>query len=491
MSCYDSTRLTTRVDDMTSSALPDLAPAEAELQTLFAAQHAASRREPAPPLEMRRQALRRLRQLVTGHEAEIASAVSDDFGNRSTHETQLLEFVPLMGAINHALRHVGRWMRPERRPTAVTFQPASSFVRYEPLGVVGIMAPWNYPVLLTLSPLVDALAAGNRVLIKPSELTPRFSDLLKRLVAEHFPADQVAVATGGPDLARAFAGLPFDQLLFTGSTATGRKVMQAAAANLTPVTLELGGKSPAIICPDYPLEKAARSIALGKFVNAGQTCIAPDYVLVPAAKLRDFADAMMARLRKSYPTVAGNKDYTSIISSAHRARLVAAIAAARADGATILTHGDAGPEADRRIAPTLVLGADANSLLMRDEIFGPVLPILPYEDLDAALTSIRTGERPLALYCFTHDATVRDHVLDRATSGGVTINGTLLHIAQHALPFGGIGASGIGAYHGRDGFRRFSHARAVHKIGAFSAFEHLGPPWGRLAAATVAMLKKM
>lgn len=476
---------------MTSSALPDLAPAEAELQALFGAQHAASRREPAPSLELRRQALQSLRRLVAANEAAIAHAVSEDFGNRSRHETNLLEFVPIVGAINYALKHVARWMRPERRPTAVTFQPASSYIRYEPLGVIGIMAPWNYPVLLTLSPLVDALAAGNRALLKPSELTPRFSDLLKRLIADHFPDDQVAVVTGGPDLARAFASLPFDHLLFTGSTATGRKVMQAAAANLTPVTLELGGKSPAIVCPDYPLDKAARSIALGKFVNAGQTCIAPDYVLVPSAKLRDFADALMGRLRKSYPSVAGNADYTSIISSAHHARLMQAIEAARADGATILTQGEPGPEGDRRIAPTLVLGADANSLLMREEIFGPVLPILPYEDLDAALTTIRTGERPLALYCFTNDAALREHVLDRATSGGVTLNGTLLHIAQHSLPFGGIGPSGMGAYHGRDGFRRFSHARAVHKIGAFSAFEHLGPPWGRMVSATAALLKKM
>jgi coniferyl-aldehyde dehydrogenase len=473
---------------MTTSLRPDDSATEA--QKLFDIQHAASRRDPTPTLEARRDSLDKLKRLVADNDKAICAAISADFGQRSRHETQLLEIVPLLGAISHARKHVARWMKPEARGTDVTFQPAKSWIRYEPLGVIGIISPWNYPLLLALGPLVDVLAAGNRALLKPSELTPAFSAMFQELVSAHFPPEQVAVVTGGPDVAAAFSSLPFDHLVFTGSTAIGRRVMQAAAANLTPVTLELGGKSPAIVCADYPLQKAAASIAIGKFLNAGQTCIAPDYVLVPSTQVRAFADAVMAKVRKAYPTIADNPDYSAMISPRHRARLVEAVEAAAAAGATVLTHGDDAASGSRKIKPTVVIGAPSTSLLLAEEIFGPVLPIVPYDDLDAALATIRAGDRPLALYCFSNDAVVRDRVLDGATSGGVTLNGTLLHIAQNALPFGGVGASGIGAYHGRDGFRRFSHVRSVHKIGSFSAFEKLGPPWGRLASGMIAMMKK-
>ena len=343
--------------------------------------------------------------------------------------------------------------------------------------------------MLALSPLVDVLAAGNRALIKPSEITPALSALLAERIASRFRPDEVAVVTGDAEVAAAFAALPFDHLVFTGSTATGRKVMQAAAANLTPVTLELGGKSPAIVGDDYPIEAAARSIALGKLVNAGQTCIAPDYILVPRAKLGPLADALMARFGRMYPKIAGNDDYTTIISRRHYDRLTSAVEAARTAGATILRHGD-DDIASRRIAPTLVLDAPSDSLLLTEEIFGPVLPLVAYDTLDEALAFVVARERPLALYAFSHDAAVTSRILAAIPSGGVTLNGTLLHIAQEDLPFGGIGPSGMGAYHGHDGFLRFSHARAVHKIGRFSAFERLGPPWGRLASGMVAMLKR-
>jgi coniferyl-aldehyde dehydrogenase len=463
---------------------------EDEARRLFDLQHTASRSGPPADLKLRRDRLERLRAVVASNAAAFASAISDDFGVRSRTETELLEIVPTISAIRHARRHLARWMRPERRRVDPLFQPASAYVRYEPLGVIGIISPWNYPLQLAFSPLVDALAAGNRAMVKPSELTPSFSDLLRRAMAERFDEAELAVVTGGVEVGQAFAGLRFDHLLFTGSTAIGRKVYQSAAANLVPVTLELGGKSPVVVCPDYDLAKAARSVAFGKFVNSGQTCIAPDYVLVPEGKERDFAEAVMAQVRRSYPTIAGNDDYSGLISDRHRHRLTEAIEAARAAGATVLAHEDQGARAAGKIGPTLILGAPEESLFLTEEIFGPVLPILPYRDLDEAVAFIAARDRPLALYCFSNRGRHRERVLDGAISGGVTLNGTLLHVAQEHLPFGGIGPSGIGAYHGQEGFKRFSHARAVHKVGFINVFERLGPPWGKMAAALGKRLAK-
>src|SRR5688572_14709882 len=464
--------------------------AEQEARRIFDLQHEASRRGPPADARLRRDRLERLRSLLAENADAFAMAISDDFGVRSRTETELLEIVPTVSAIRHARKNVARWMRPERRRVDPLFQPASAQVRHEPLGVVGIISPWNYPLQLAFSPLVDAIAAGNRAMLKPSELTPAFSELLRRQVAERFDPAEVAVITGGVEIGQAFASLPFDHLLFTGSTAIGRKVYLAAAANLGPVTLELGGKSAAIICSHYDLAKAARSIAFGKFVNAGQTCIAPDYVLVPEGKERAFADAVMAQVRTSYPAIAGNDDYSAMITERHHRRLAEAIEAARGAGATVLTHGDEGATANGKIAPTVLLGTPEDNLLLREEIFGPVLPILPYRSLDEAIAHVAAGERPLALYCFTNKGRDREKVLDGAISGGVTLNGTLLHVAQEHLPFGGVGASGIGAYHGREGFKRFSHARAVHRIGFINVFEKLGPPWGKMAKALGERLSK-
>jgi len=451
-----------------------------DLRAGFDVLHKASRSREAPDAEARRASLDKLATLLRANSESFSAAISEDFGNRSRDETQMLELVPLMNSVRHAKAHVARWMRDERRTVDLAFQPAAAWVRYEPLGVIGIIAPWNYPLLLALSPLVDALAAGNRAMIKPSELTPRFSHALERTVGEYFPPDQVAVATGCVEVAQAFAALPFDHLIFTGSTSVGRLVMRAAAENLTPVTLELGGKSPAIVAPDYSIAKAARSIAFGKFVNAGQTCIAPDYALVPQDKVEHFAERVIAAARKTYPAIAGNDDYSSIISARHHKRLTDAIEEARAGGATILAHGAAGND-PAKIAPTVVLNPPLDGILMREEIFGPVLPIIGYSGIDAAIAFAAAREGPLALYCFSNDADTTQHVLSGVTSGGVTLNGTLLHIAQDGLPFGGVGPSGMGAYHGRDGFRRFSHARGVHRIGVVNVFEKLGPPWGRLS----------
>ena len=463
---------------------------EGEARRVFDLQHAASRQTPAADPGLRRDRLERLRSVVAGNEAALAEAISQDFRVRSRTETELLEIVPTLNAIRHARKNLAGWMRPERRRVDPLFQPASARVRHEPLGVVGIISPWNYPLQLALSPLVDALAAGNRAMLKPSELTPAFSDLLRRLIAERFDESEVAVITGGVEVGEAFASLPFDHLLFTGSTEVGRKVYLAAAANLVPVTLELGGKSPTIVCPGYDLARAARSIAFGKFVNAGQTCIAPDYVLVPEGKERALADALMAQVQRSYPAIAGNDDYSGLISERHRRRLADAIEAARQAGATVLSHEEEGARAEGKIGPTILLGAPDSSLFLTEEIFGPVLPILPYRNLDEAIAFVAARERPLALYCFSNSRREQRQVLDGAISGGVTLNGTLMHVAQENLPFGGVGASGIGAYHGHEGFKRFSHARAVHRIGFVNVFERLGPPWGKMAKSLGRRLAK-
>ena len=452
-----------------------------EARRLFGVQHSASRAGGIADAALRRDRLGRLAALVTANADAIARAISDDFGVRSTSETELLELAPALGGIRHARSNVARWMKPERRRVSAMFQPARAWVRHEPLGVVGVISPWNYPLQLALAPMTDAIAAGNRVLLKPSELTPAFSDLIRILVAERFDEDEAAVVTGGVEVGRAFSELPFDHLLFTGSTAIGRHVYQAAAKNLTPVTLELGGKSPAIVCPDYPLDQAARSIAFGKFINAGQTCIAPDYVLVPRPVAERLAQELLHQARRSYPSVADNDQYSAIITQRHYERLASAIDEARAAGAHVLAHEDAGSRERRKIGPTIILGAPTDSLFLTEEIFGPVLPIVPYDSLDDAAAFVAARERPLALYCFSKDQRQHDRVLDGILSGGVTLNGTILHVGQDNLPFGGVGPSGIGAYHGAEGFHRFSHARAVHKIGFINAMERLGPPWGRMA----------
>lgn len=461
-----------------------------DMKALFEAQFAASRAQPAPDAAARRTALSTLEKMVLDNADAIVSAIAQDFRGRARAETELLEIVPTVRAIRHARRRVARWMRPQRRPVDIVFQPSRAWVRREPLGVIGIISPWNYPLQLALIPLCDALAAGNRAMMKPSELTPAFSALLERLVSTCFNTTQVAVVTGGVETARAFSALPFDHLVFTGSTAVGREVMKAAAQNLTPVTLELGGKSPAIVDPDYPLDRAARSIASGKFLNAGQTCIAPDYALVPAGKVDAFARAVLAQAERAYPAIAGNDDYTAIIDDRRRARLEAAVAEARFAGATVLASGETGNDT-ARFAPTVVIGAPAGSALMTEEIFGPILPVVPDDTLEEAIAFVAARDRPLALYLFSNDRAIREEVLSRTISGGVTLNGTLLHMGQEALPFGGVGSSGMGAYHGRAGFERFSHARAVHQVGPVNLFERLGPPWGRLGRMVGRLLSRL
>jgi len=442
-------------------------------------QRAAFEAAPPPSAAARTASLKRLEALLRTNQARILDAISADFGNRSPVESLMSEILPTIAASAHARRHLARWMRPQRRAVGLNFQPASNRVEVQPIGVVGIVAPWNYPIFLTLGPLVDVLAAGNRAMIKPSEYTPATSRLLAELLGGAFPADEVAVIEGDAGVARAFTALPFDHLLFTGSTSVGRAVMRAAAENLVPVTLELGGKSPVILDPSYDVGKAARSVAVGKLFNAGQTCTAPDYVLAPAARARAFAEGVIAASETMFPTLAGNPDYTAIISDRHFERLSALVAEAEAGGATVLRHREAPSGNVRHFPPTVVLDPPLESRLMQDEIFGPILPVVGVESVAAAIGFVNARPRPLALYAYTNDAAVERNFLDRTHSGGVTINATIVHTGQEDLPFGGIGPSGMGAYHAREGFFQFSHARAVHKPGFFSGFEFLRPPHGR------------
>ena len=459
-----------------------------DMQAAFQAQLLKFRASPAFSVKQRLTSLNKLRTILLENAASIQKSISQDFGHRSSAETEMLEIIPVLNAIRHTRRNLTAWMRPEGRPVDIAFQPGRAWIRYEPLGVIGIMAPWNYPLLLTMSPFVDAIAAGNRVMIKPSELTPSFSELLHELVSLNFDPTEVTVITGGPDMARKFSSLPFDHLLFTGSTSVGREVLKAAAEHLTPVTLELGGKSPAIVCPDYPLHKAARSIAFGKFLNGGQTCIAPDYALVPSDRCREFAEMVIAQAKQSYPSIQNNPDYTTTINQRQKTRLLETLAEAKAGGATLISSEITKDVSE--IPPTVVLNTPADCSLLKDEIFGPILPIVPYKTMEEAFAFINARPKPLALYCFTNDKDTQKKVLDGASSGGVTINGTLLHIAQDGLPFGGVGSSGMGAYHGRDGFQRFSHARSVYKVGMINVFEQLGPPWGILARRVAGILRR-
>jgi len=431
-----------------------------------------------PPAEVRRARLKKLASLLKAHQQAFCAAVSADFGHRPHQETGLLEIAPLISAIRHTQSHLARWMKPERRASALEFAQIRNRVEYQPLGVVGIMAPWNYPVYLCFGPLVDVLAAGNRAMIKPSEQTPRTAAAIATAVAEFFDEEEVSVVTGGPDVAAHFASLPFDHLVFTGSTAVARKVMAAAAANLTPLTLELGGKSPAIITPGYPVDKAARAIAFGKLMNAGQTCIAPDYVLVPRAQMRPLADALLARAMALYP--AHSADFASINGKPAFDRLSAALEECRQHGAEILTYDGVLPGNGQRLAPAIVLDPPHDSALLRDEIFGPLMPLVPYDRLSDAIAFVNARPRPLALYAFSQNSATTRDILDQTHSGNVTVNATLLHVAQNDLPFGGVGPSGMGACHGRDGFRRFSHARGVAQVRLFDPSRFVAPPYGRM-----------
>ena len=464
----------------------------ARLRPLFDTQYTASRTQIDVPLALRRDRLLRLRALLDDHGEALARAVQQDFGVRSPQLTEVADIFVLRALLSHTLRHLARWMKPQRVRTPIYLMPARAWVQRQPLGVVGVIAPWNYPVQLSLGPLITALAAGNRVMLKPSELTPHTSALLAELLGRAFTPDEVCVVQGDGELAAAFAALPFDHLFFTGSTAVGRKVAQAAAANLTPTTLELGGKSPCIIDASCDLHDAAVKIAHGKLLNAGQTCIAPDYILLPRGQEAAFGNAFAQAVARLFPTISGNADYAAIISERHHERLQALLAEAQAGGARLQPAGpDAGNAAQRQMPPVLVFDAPATGRLMQEEIFGPILPVLTYDTPDQAIAHINAHPRPLALYWFGTDTAARDRVLARTVSGGVTVNDTLMHIAHENLPFGGVGDSGWGAYHGHTGFLRLTHEKGVlvqSRLGVGSLFY---PPYGVRFEQVIAMLKRV
>jgi coniferyl-aldehyde dehydrogenase len=455
-------------------------PAEDELRALLRRQQTAFRSDMLPSRAVRLDRLNRLGRLIDSNAPRFAAAIASDFGSRSPVEIRITETLVLQSGLRHAIRHLARWMRPRRVSTALAYQPGKSLIMRQPLGVVGIISPWNYPLQLALAPLIGALAAGNRALIKPSELTPVFSKALASAIAENFSAEEVSVVTGDASVGKQFAALPFDHLVFTGSTAVGREVAQAAAKNLTPATLELGGKSPAIIDASCDLDGVIDRIAWGKLINAGQTCIAPDYMLVPRGDMDRFVQVMRKSMIRLYPVFRANPDYSGIISERHLQRLRALVDDARTRGATVVEiepSPDSAAIAGRQLAPTLLLNVNDGMRVMSEEIFGPILPVLPYDTLEQALAYINSHDRPLALYWFGDDRAVRDRVLAGTISGGVSINDTLLHIAQEKLPFGGVGASGQGHYHGEFGFRQFSKEKPVFIQSRFSGGGIIRPPY--------------
>jgi coniferyl-aldehyde dehydrogenase len=434
-----------------------------------------------PDYRQRRDDLQRLRNALKRRMDEMAQTVAEDFGHRSRQETLIADGMTVLSEIDHLRKHLRGWMKPRRVGVGWRFWPARAEVRSEPVGVVGVISPWNYPVNLALIPLATAIAAGNHVYLKPSEHTPRTTEFLRSLLGEVFPPDRVAVASGAAEIAGAFAALPFEHLVFTGSTAVGRKVMAAAAPNLTPVTLELGGKSPAIVCADFPVEQAAARLATGKWFNGGQTCIAPDYVLIDAARRDALVQALREQVQARYGSLQDAGDYTRIINDGQFARLQEYLQDARARGLQVIALADAHDAEQRLFAPTLVLEPGDDAKVMQDEIFGPILPIKSYRTLDEAIAYVNAHDRPLALYPFGHTRGDIEKILRSTLAGGVTVNDTLVHFGVNALPFGGIGPSGMGAYHGRAGFDAFSKALPILWQSRRAGSDLLKPPYSKVA----------
>jgi coniferyl-aldehyde dehydrogenase len=460
------------------------------LRALCEKQRAAFRRG-APTYTRRIAALKSLEAAVIDRQDELVRAMDEDFSGRARQETLALELAPLVEGIRHTCRHLASWMKPRRVSPGINFFPARARILYQPLGVVGILGAWNYQTFLSLSPLVDALAAGNHALVKPSELAPRTAEALKELISAIFPEEYVAVVTGDAQLAAEFTALPFDHLLFTGSTRVGKLVMKAASENLTPVTLELGGKCPALIYRDYPLRTAVERIITGKLYNAGQTCLAPDYVFVHETQRDDFVKLAGQVARTLYPKFAGNPDYTSIVNAHHFDRLKSYVRDAVAHGAKAVSLAADDPPAiaaDRVFAPVVLLDANDTMLVMQEEIFGPILPVLVYRRLDDAIGYVNAHARPLALYYFDNDTRRVERVLTDTISGGVTVNDVIYHIAQNNLPFGGVGPSGMGYYHGRAGFETFSKKKGIFLQSRFSSLKFLRPPYGPMADRVIRFL---
>ncbi len=456
--------------------------ASARSAQLFAAQRAAYQAAPYPTANERIAKLKALKKQISRYQDLLAAAMSKDFGFRSTTESKMLDLLGATLDVNHAIAHTKRWMKPNRRATELLYFSNSVQVTYQPKGVVGIIVPWNFPIYLALGPLIAALAAGNRAMLKMPEITPATNGVLARMLGEIFNEDEVALV--GEELLDpgVFTALPFNHIVFTGSPAVGKIVMRTAAENLTPVTLELGGKSPAVVTRNYSLADAAQRITHGKASNCGQICVSPDYALVP----REGVDEFVAHVQSSFnamfgDTVSGNADYTCVVNDRHFARIQELLADARTKGATVIPCAAFDAARDGRKMPLhIVTNCTAAMRIMQEELFGPILPVVPYDTMQVAIRYINAGERPLALYCFSHDDAERQHLLRHTHSGGVTFNDWGLHVVNHDAPFGGIGNSGMGTYHGVEGFRELSHAKTVFKRQRFFPTQWFYPPYGNL-----------
>ncbi|MCE9677800.1 coniferyl aldehyde dehydrogenase [Shewanella sp. AS1] len=453
-------------------------PVAVELQPLLNKQKAYFNQRPCPDLSQRKSDLTRLKQALIAHQAELIGALSQDYGHRSPHDSVIADILPCINQINYTLKHLKSWLRPSKRHAGLLLAPAKVTVHYQPVGVVGIIVPWNFPVILALAPLITALAAGNCAMIKLSEFTPATNKVLKKLLAIAFEAKQVVTIEGEAEVAAAFSALAFDHLLFTGSTQVGRLVMAAAAKNLTPVTLELGGKSPVVIAEDMPLDTAVERLIYGKCLNAGQICVAPDYVLLPKGKTSAFIAAFRQQFYAMYGEVDKNPDYSAIINPRQFERLQSLLQDAREKGAKIHSMDDKAVDLQgRKLPPQLITQVSDEMQIMQEEIFGPLLPILEYETLDQAIDYINQRPRPLALYIMSFDSNTTEQIISQTHSGGVCVNDTLFHVAADDAPFGGIGASGMGHYHGKEGFLTLSHAKTVLSRGKFYSGKLVHPPY--------------
>ena len=436
--------------------------------------------QPMPSLAQRRSRLTALKSALLAHKQALCDALALDYGQRSDYDSLVADILPCVMQINYSLKRLKGWMKPVRRHPGLLLAPARVEVHYQPLGVVGIMVPWNFPVMLSLGPLIGAIAAGNRAMIKLSEFTPHTNAALRTLLEAVFDDDEVVLIEGDAGLAAAFSTLPFDHLLFTGSTAVGRQVMAAAAPQLTPLTLELGGKSPCLIAPDMPLALAVERMIFGKSLNAGQICVAPDYVLLPRGQEQAFIEAYQAHFRRLYPKGLDSPDYGSIINRAQYERLTAWLAEAKQAGAQV--HPCASPARDdgaRRLVPHLLTEVPGHCQLMQQEIFGPLLPLVPYDSIEEAIAYVAARPRPLALYLMSLDETLQSRLIRETHAGGMAINECLFQVAADDAPFGGIGPSGMGHYHGHEGFLTFSKAKTVLRRGRFSAGTLIHPPYRR------------
>ncbi|MEQ1725958.1 MAG: coniferyl aldehyde dehydrogenase [Sphingopyxis sp.] len=468
-------------------------PTAADMRRLLDAQRADFMTHLPVPIAVRRDRLTRAIAMMVDHADRWCAAATEDFGNRARELTLMTDVLPSVGALKHARKHMAAWIRGEQRKALfpLGLLGARARVEYQPKGVVGIIAPWNFPIGMVMTPLAGVFAAGNRAIAKPSEFTPCVTALFAELVPAYFAPEEFAIVTGGPDVGQAFSQLPFDHIIFTGATSVGRHIMRAAADNLVPVTLELGGKSPVIVGKSADLDDVAGKVALGKLMNAGQICLAPDYVLIDEAREGALVDALVASASAMYPTILDNPDYTAVVNDRHHARLSAHIADARAKGADITIVNPAAEDfaaANSRKMPLhIIAGATDEMSVMQDEIFGPLLPIRRVGDSDAAVDYVNAHDRPLGLYYFGKDAAEERKILDRTISGGVTVNDVIFHVAQEDLPFGGVGPSGMGSYHGHDGFKAFSHAKSVFRQARIDVAKLAGlkPPYGKTTQSAI------